>query len=164
VDSTVVETNVHHPTDSRLLGDGVRVVTRLLRRAREALAEEATRFLGKEVFRTLKPQRKAPYTKKLHRIALRKGEKAAEELREAYLKLVRITRASLAQAGRVCGALRQRADARSQRLADKIEHFVALVEQGIEQAVHRVLQEEQVPAEQVPASEKLLSLFEEHTP
>jgi IS5 family transposase len=120
VDSTVVETNVHHPTDSRLLGDGVRVVSRLLRRAREALGEETTRRLGKEVFRTLKPQRKAPYTKKLHRIALRKGEKTAEELREAYRQLVRITRASLAQAGRVCGALRQRADARSQRLADKL--------------------------------------------
>jgi IS5 family transposase len=30
VDSTVVETDVHHPTDSRLLGDGVRVISRLL--------------------------------------------------------------------------------------------------------------------------------------
>jgi IS5 family transposase len=54
VDSTLVETNVHHPTDSRLLGDGVRVVSRLLRRAREALGEEATRLLGKEAFRTRK--------------------------------------------------------------------------------------------------------------
>ena len=44
VDSTVVETNVHPPTDSRLLGDGVRVVSRLLRRAREALGEEAAHF------------------------------------------------------------------------------------------------------------------------
>jgi transposase, IS5 family len=59
VDATVVETNVHHPTDSRLVDDGVRVVSRLLRRAREALGQEATR-LGKEAFRTLKPQRKTP--------------------------------------------------------------------------------------------------------
>jgi IS5 family transposase len=43
-------------------------------------------------------------------------------------------------------------------LADKLEHFVPLVEQGIDQAVRRVLREEQVPA-----SEKVLSLFEEHT-
>jgi transposase, IS5 family len=157
VDATVVETNVHHPTDSRLLGDGVRVVSRLLRRAREALAEEATRRLGKEVFRT-RNRSVRRLTKKLHRIALRKGEKAAEELKEAYRKLVRITRASLAQAGRVAGALQQRADARSHRLADKLEHFVPLVEQGIDQAVRRVLREEQVPA-----SEKVLSLFEEHT-
>src|SRR3712207_6632940 len=37
VDSTVVETDVHHPTDSRLLGDGVRVVSRLLRKAKKVL-------------------------------------------------------------------------------------------------------------------------------
>src|ERR671925_135338 len=36
VDSTVVETTIHHPSDSSLLGDGVRVLSRLLRRA-EAL-------------------------------------------------------------------------------------------------------------------------------
>jgi transposase, IS5 family len=156
VDATVVETNVHHPTDSRLLGDGVRVVSRLLRRAREALGEEATR-LGKEAFRT-RNRSVRRLTKKLHRIALRKGEKAAEELKEAYRQLVRITRASLAQAGRVAGALRERAQARSQRLADKLDHYVPLVERGIDQAVRRVLREEQVPAQ-----EKVLSLFEEHT-
>jgi IS5 family transposase len=39
-----------------------------------------------------------------------------------------------------------------------LEHFVPLVEQGITQATRRVLSGEQVPAE-----EKLLSLFEEHT-
>ena len=156
VDSTVVETNVHHPTDSRLLGDGVRVVSRLLRRAKKELGEEVSR-LGKEAFRT-RNRSVRRLTKELHRIALRKGEKAAQELKEAYLKLVRITRASLAQAGRVAGALRERADARSQRLADKLEHFVSLVEQGIDQAVRRVLREEQVPAQ-----EKVLSLFEEHT-
>jgi IS5 family transposase len=157
VDSTVVETNVHYPTDSRLLGDGVRVVSRLLRRAKKVLGEDATR-LGKEAFRT-RNRSVRRLTKKLHRIALRKGEEAAEELEEAYRQLVRITRASLAQAGRVAGALRQRAaDARSHRLADKLDHFVPLIERGIDQAVRRVLQEEQVPAQ-----EKILSLFEPHT-
>jgi IS5 family transposase len=32
VDTTVVETNIHHPTDSTLLGDGVRVLTRTMRK------------------------------------------------------------------------------------------------------------------------------------
>ena len=41
VDSMVVETNVHHPTDSALLGDGVRVLSRLLRRAKKMLPREA---------------------------------------------------------------------------------------------------------------------------
>jgi IS5 family transposase len=156
VDSTVVETNVHHPTDSRLLSDGVRVVSRVLRRARRELGEDATR-LGKEAFRT-RNRSVRRLTKKLHRIALRKGEKAAEELKEAYAKLVRVTRSSLTQAKRVGGALRERADKRSSRLADRLGHYVPLIEQGIDQAVRRVLREEQVPAK-----EKILSLFEEHT-
>ncbi len=32
VDTTVVETNIHYPTDSSLLGDGVRVLTRTMRK------------------------------------------------------------------------------------------------------------------------------------
>src|SRR5215217_2753258 len=157
VDSMVVETNVHYPTDSRLLSDGVRVISRLLRRAKKVRGEDATR-LGKEAFRT-RNRSVRRLSKKLHRIALRKkSEEAAEELKGAYRQLVRITRASLAQAGRVAGALRQRADTRSHRLADKLEHFVPLIERGIDQAVRRVLREEQVPA-----AEKVLSLFEPHT-
>jgi IS5 family transposase len=39
IDTTVVETNVHHPTDSSLLQDGVRVLTRPLRRASAALGD-----------------------------------------------------------------------------------------------------------------------------
>jgi transposase, IS5 family len=71
---------------------------------------------------------------------------------------VRVTRSSLTQAKRVGRALRERADERSRRLADKLDHYVPLIEQGIDQAVRRVLREEQVPA-----AEKVLSLFEEHT-
>ena len=52
VDSMVVETNVHHPTDSALLGDGVRVLSRLLRRAKKAPSAEVVGRLGKEIFRT----------------------------------------------------------------------------------------------------------------
>jgi hypothetical protein len=52
VDAIVVETNVHHPTDSALLGDGVRVLSRLLRRARKVLPSEEIDRLGKEIFRT----------------------------------------------------------------------------------------------------------------
>jgi IS5 family transposase len=52
IDGMVVETNIHHPTDSALLGDGVRVISRLLRRARKVLPSEEIDRLGKEVFRT----------------------------------------------------------------------------------------------------------------
>jgi len=35
VDSTVVETDIHHPTDSTLLADGVRIITRWLTEGKE---------------------------------------------------------------------------------------------------------------------------------
>jgi transposase, IS5 family len=161
VDSMVVETNIHHPTDSALLADGVRVISRLLRGAKKVLPTEVASQLGKkEAFRT-RNRSVRRVAQRLHRIASRKGEKAREELKEAYQKLIAITQASCAQAVRVVGALRGYADEESsgaRRLLEGLEHFVPLVEQGIAQATRRVLHDEQVPAQQ-----KILSLFEEHT-
>jgi IS5 family transposase len=155
VDSTVVETNVHPPTDSKLLGDGVRVISRLLRRAKRVLADHDG--LPREVFRTRNRSVRG-LSQKLHRIALRKGEKAKEELRDVYRKLIAVAKASRAQAVKIEEVLRKQTDPRAGRLAERLEHLVPLVERGIEQAVRRVLE-----GEQVPAAEKILSLFEEHT-
>jgi hypothetical protein len=158
VDSMVVETNIHHPTDSALLGDGVRLISRLLRGAKKALPTEVAGRLGKEVFRT-RNRSVRRVSQQLHGIARKKGEKAGEELKEAYRKLIDIAEASRARAVKVTDVLRKRADdLGAQRLLRHFEHFVPLVERSIEQAVRRVLK-----GEQVPATEKLLSLFEEHT-
>ena len=43
VDTTVVETNIHYPTDSSLMGDGVRVLTRLMKKATEVAGKAGTR-------------------------------------------------------------------------------------------------------------------------
>src|SRR5215207_8486010 len=59
VDSTVVETTIHHPTDSRLVGDGVRVLGRLVRRAKAVIG--TTAGLGRRVFQT--------HTRSVRRIA-----------------------------------------------------------------------------------------------
>src|SRR5829696_7173163 len=135
VDSTVVETNIHHPTDSALLSDGVRVLSRLLRRAKKVLPTEEIDRLGKmEIFRT-RNRSVRRVAQRLHRIARRKGEKARKELKEAYRKLITITQASCAQAVRVVEASRGYADdPRVGRLLERFEHFVPLVEQGIAQA------------------------------
>src|SRR6476660_2623188 len=44
VDTTVVETNIHHPTDSTLLGDGVRVMTRIMSRITKIAGEVGTKL------------------------------------------------------------------------------------------------------------------------
>jgi transposase, IS5 family len=155
VDSTVVETNIHHPTDSGVLGDGVRVVSRLLRRARKVVGDAGD--LSREVFRT-RTRSVRRLAQQLHRIARRKGEQAAEEMKETYAKLITVAKASRAQAQEVCAALRQEAKEPAQQLVEQFEHTLPLLDQAIDQAKRRV-----IDGEVVPAAEKLLSLFETHT-
>ena len=155
IDGTVVETNVRYPTDSKTLGDGVRVLGRLLRRAKGVLGDGAA--VGQVAFRT-RTRSVRRLAQQLHRVARRKGEQAAEELKQAYAKLSAIARASRRQAARVAAALRDQATDCGQRLVEHFEHFLPLVDQAIAQATRRVLH-----GEAVPAADKLLSLFEPHT-
>jgi IS5 family transposase len=152
VDSTVVETNIHYPTDSALVGDGVRVISRLLHKAKTLLGTGTA--LGKTVFRsrTRSVRRIAQH---LHRVARRKGEAAAEELKQASAKLLEIAQASRRQAGRVREALQEQGSKQAQRIRAQLDHFLPLVDQAMEQAARRVLN-----GERVPAQEKLLSLHE----
>lgn len=155
VDSTVVETTIHHPTDSRIVGDGVRVLGRLLRRAKAVLGETAT--LGKDAFRS-HGRTVRRLTQELHRVARRKGEEAAEALQAAYAKLLHVARQTCRQAERVQETLHEHTTAGGQRLIDQLAHVLPLVGQAIRQAERRVLH-----GDVVPAQEKLLSLFEPHT-
>src|SRR5919199_1804672 len=105
VDSTVVETTIHHPSDSSLLGDGVHVLSRLLRRAKTALKE--TTELGKAVFRTRTCSARR-LVQSLHRLGRRKGEAARQAMRTAYTRLIAVAQKTRAQAARVCAVLQTR--------------------------------------------------------
>lgn len=154
IDGTVVETNIRYPTDSKTLGDGVRVLSRLLRRAKQALGDGAA--LGRAAFRS-RTRSVRRVTQQLHRVARRQGEQAAEDLKRAYAKLLTIAGASRRQAARVAAALQDRATDAGRRLAERLAHVLPLVDRAIAQAERRVLH-----GEAVPAAEKLLSLFEPH--
>lgn len=155
VDSTVVETTIHYPTDSALVGDGVRVISRLLHKAKTVLGSATE--LSKSVFRS-RTRSVRRIAQQLHRVARRKGEEAAEELKQAYSKLLDIAEASQKQAARVRDALEEQGSKQAKRIREQLEHFLPLVDQAIEQAARRVLH-----GESVPAKEKLLSLHEPHT-
>ena len=151
-DGTVVETNICHPTDSGLLNDGVRVLGRLMGKAKEVLEGSG------EAFRN-----RSRSAKRLGRSiaegARRRGEEAKEVSKAAYERLLGVARASLKQAGKVQQMLRSQAQAHlGGRLADELERFEGLLERVVEQTERRVLK-----GERVAAGEKLVSLFEEHT-
>jgi transposase, IS5 family len=158
LDGMVVPTAIHHPTDSSLLVDGVRVLSRLLRRSKPLVGDK----LGgvRDAFRPrLRTMRRA--LQAIHRTARQTGEAAAEQRRAVYAKMVETAEQTVRQAARVRQALDETADQAQRaatRLREHLDRFVPLVRRVIHQARTRVLDGQTVPAE-----EKIVSLFEPHT-
>lgn len=150
-DGMVVETNIHHPTDSRLLADSVRVIGRTLSRARGILKE--TTQLGQQVFRnrTRSARRAARQIAHLSR-------RGRQHTRSTYRHLVGITRATMRQAEQVLEELKEQVQTEGQALIQTLETFLPQAQQVVDQTVRRVFD-----GEQVPASEKIVSIFEPHT-
>jgi len=145
IDPTVVESNIHHPTDNALLFDGVRTLARMLAQARKSFGirfHDRTRRAKRRHMEIVNAKRQArrikPYKDllKVTRETLRYAEAAVRRLR--------------AEQGPLAGL--------AFRLADKLEHDIPLVQQVVSQTERRVLNGESVPAE-----EKLVSIFEPHT-
>jgi len=141
VDSTVVEANVHAPTDSSLLWDGVRVLTRLLGRADEHFG------FGLYTDHTRRAKR---------RMLAIKDTGSKPKRTEAYRDLLKVAKKCMGYAGRAMEHLEGNAGA--QNLAEELAHYTQLLRRVMEQTQRRVLE-----GEKVPASEKLVSLFEPHT-
>lgn len=155
IDGTVVETNIHHPTDSTLLNDGVRVLSRSLAKAKRLL--RGTSALAADAFqdRTRSAKRQM---KRIMEAARQRGERSEQAMRGAYRRLLDITETVRERAQQVGMALREQATDGARRVADTLDHDLPLVQQVIAQTTRRVFH-----SESVPASDKLVSLFEPHT-
>lgn len=150
-DGTLVETNIHHPSDNSLLADGVRVLSRLIKRTKPVL--EGSFEQTKGVFRD-----RTRSAKHLAReIASRSGQ-GVDKAKASYVRLLEVSEASLRQARVVLAGLGQSCSTKANTLAQRLESFVGRLQQVITQTKRRVLDKEQVPAQ-----EKLVSLFEPHS-
>jgi IS5 family transposase len=153
IDSTVVATAIHYPTDSTLLFDGVRVLSRLARHAVEALSG-ATRRLGMRRTRLAKHLvRRIEATAAVRATAADRAERP-----KLYRRLLAVAQASVRQADRVQRWLTEWDDATARRLTAALQHTAPLVRQVMDQAARRVLH-----GESMPAAAKVVSLFEPHT-
>jgi IS5 family transposase len=158
VDTTVVETNIHYPTDSTLLGDGTRVLTGLMKKVTAIAGRSGTklrdrmRSVGRRVM-------------EIARAARVKGDKGKEKLRPIYRKLLAITGRVIAQAKRfsseiASGVKRARGApkrAALQQLKSKIDIMVTRTQQVVRQTKARVLDGNE------HFESKLLSVFETST-
>ena len=154
-DGTVIESNIHPPSDSSLLADSVRVIGRTLSRAKQALGEQAG--LGQKVFRNrIRSARRL--ARQVGEAMQRRGDQAKEEGKATYRKLIQVTEATIRQAQQVLPVLQERVSCQTQRLAQTLETFIPKVEQVVAQTIRRVLHQEKVPAQ-----EKIVSIFEPHS-
>ena len=155
VDTTVVQTDIHHPTDNTLLWDVVRVVTRLVRHLAEGLGlRKITGFCD----RTRSAHRR------MYEIQRMTTKQRSQWLTSTYRKLIGIAEEVL---GSARAALEKTAKMRGKDLLDnlaiehlreEIEHYCELGDRVVDQARRRVLN-----GEPVPNSDKLYSIFEPHT-
>ncbi len=153
IDSTVVASAIHYPTDSTLLFDGVRVLSRLVQHAATALSGSQRRLGARRTRLAKQLVRRIEATAAVAASAATRAERP-----RLYRRLLAVAQASVRQAHQVQQWLAGWSETTAQRLESALERTAPLVQQVIAQAERRVLH-----GESVPASAKLVSLFEPHT-
>ena len=91
VDTTVVETNIHYPTDSTLMGDGVRVLIRVMKKVAAVVGEMGTKFRDRS--RSVKRR-----VVEIAYASRDKSEKGQQKMKVAYGKLLEATSRVVGQA------------------------------------------------------------------
>jgi IS5 family transposase len=155
IDTTVVETNVHYPTDSSLLQDGVRVLTRTMQRASAAMGDARRRVrnrlrsVGRRVL-VISRQARSPETR--------------DALVRSYRRLMATTRAVMHDARTMVRRISQRLRTASAattstltRARHQLQQMQPLVTRILDQTRARLL------GGDIHVPDKVLSVFEPHT-
>jgi transposase, IS5 family len=158
VDTTVVETNIHYPTDSSLMGDGVRVLTRLMKRISDIGGAVGTKLRDRT--RSVKLR-----VVEIARASRSKSEQGRERMKGLYERLLAATAAVVGQARRfakdIADGVKHSADVMQQAalegLQKELETMAPRVQQVIRQTRARVLHGD------THAEGKLVSIFEPTT-
>jgi IS5 family transposase len=151
VDSFVMETNIHWPTESTLIRDGLRKLIPWCVSLARALGVSGWRQAG-HLFGQV--QRRS---RQIERIASRKGPQYPERLKRKYRRLLKLSGKLTSRVKQLLATAEVSPLAASGRVA-QIRVFLERTERVCDTARRRVLQ-----GEQVPNAEKLFSLFEPHT-
>lgn len=154
VDTTVVETNIHYPTDSTLLNDGVRVLTRVMKQVADVAGEVGSKLRD----RTRSVKRRIL---EIARASRDKSERGKEKLQTAYGKLVETTRRVVSQAQKFSGEIAHKVKRGSRAVLGKakqqLDEIIPRVQQVMQQTCQRVFGGE------TRAEGKIVSLFEPQT-
>jgi IS5 family transposase len=144
IDSTVTAALMHEPSDSALLWDAVRLMTRLLHQAAALPGAPAMRW----------HDRRRMAKRCASEIAYSRGK---DNRRRSYRKLIAATHATRAALLRAAQRLIGLTDIAAERWRAQVSHYLPLIARVLTQSERRVLR-----GQAVPASDKLVSLFEPH--
>ncbi len=146
IDCTVVESNIHQPTDSSLLWDSVRVLTRLLHRAKQDFGlrvsfQDHTRRAKRRLLGIMNSRRK-------------------KDRKSKYADLIKVTNKSIGYAQRTIETIDKVPSISHGLVALRLDlnQYIKLAARVVDQTHRRVML-----AQDVPASDKVVSLFETHT-
>jgi IS5 family transposase len=146
IDCTVVESNIHEPTDSSLLWDSVRVLTRLLHRAKE---DYGLRILFQDHSRRAK-----------RRLLGIMNSRSKKDRKRKYTDLIKVTDKTINYAHKAIDAIDKGASTSNGLILLRLDlnQYSQLAARVVDQTQRRVLL-----GESVPAADKVVSLFETHT-
>jgi transposase, IS5 family len=158
VDTTVVETNIHYPTDSSLMGDGVRVLTRAMKKITKIAGEVGAKLRDRS--RSVKLR-----VLDIARTARARGPEGQERLKRTYGRLLNSTSRVVGQAKRfakeIAEGIKRSTDVTAQLALDglrqEIDEMVPRVQQVMRQARARIFSGE------TRSEGKIVSLFEPST-
>jgi IS5 family transposase len=155
IDTTVVETNVHYPTDSSLLQDGVRVLTRTMQRASAALDDAPGRVRN----RLRSVARRVLVIGRLAR-----SPETRDALVRSYRRLMATTRAVVRDAETMVRRIAQRVRTASPQVATTVSQARARL-QEMQPLVTRILDQTRARliGGDIHVPDKVLSVFEPHT-
>ena len=147
IDSTVTDTPIYEPSDSTLLWDGMRVMVKLLQWAEDLSGASALVWcnhsrVAKKRARAIRYTRGKEKKLPLYKDLVHVTEDTLDYIRQAQLRL----------------AVAKACNMEFEQCLAQVAHYTPLIERVIEQTRRRIFS-----GETVPAREKVLSLFEEHT-
>lgn len=154
VDTTVVETDIHYPTDSTLLGDGVRVLTRVMKKVTAVAGQVGTQMRDRSRSAKLK-------VLAIARASRNKTEQGRQKMKKAYVSLVEITSRVVGQAKKfsreIAEGVKQGNLSVLHKAQQQLDEMVPRVQQVLRQTRERVFRGN------TQAEGKMLSIFETHT-
>lgn len=153
VDTTVVEANIHYPTDSGLIADTVRVVTRLAKRAQAAVGDARTAIRDRT--RSIKKRVLA-----IAKVLKRRTGESIQEVRRITKELADIAEKTLQAARGVVQQLHQHARRLAGTAQDEKRRLAARLEKVLDLGEQIVSQARQVNAGQLKLPERKVSLFD----